>query len=68
MDNWKTGLVQRGTYYEGYVEDVEQVLQAHQQDTVTCYGTRRSRTTQQDDEKMKENTEPESEKKCKVIF
>ena len=29
MDNWKAGLVQSGTYYEGYVEDVEQVVKAH---------------------------------------
>ena len=64
MDNWKAGLVQSGTYYEGFVEDVEQVLQGHQQETVTCYGTRHSRIIQRDDQKHKENVEPE---KCKVI-
>ena len=68
MDNWKAGLVQSGTYYEGYVEDVEQVVKAHQQDTVTCYGTRRSRKTEslQQDGQMNENSDPESGKKCKV--
>ncbi len=29
-------------YYEGWVSDIDKVLQIHSQETLTCYGTRRS--------------------------
>ena len=31
-----------GTYYEGWVDDLDNRLSSHAKATVTCYGTRRS--------------------------
>ena len=42
--NWKSGLKRVGTYYEGYVCDLEPVLEDYLRDTVTSWGTRRSKT------------------------
>ena len=44
--NWKSGLKRVGTYYEGYVCDLEAVLEDYRRDTVTSWGTRRSKTAQ----------------------
>lgn len=44
MDDWTKNLKQSGLYYEGWVDDVEQVLDIHKRATVTSYGTRRSST------------------------
>ena len=46
MDDWRKNLKQNGVYYEGWVDDAEQVLSIHKKATVTSYGTRRSSTTQ----------------------
>ncbi len=43
MDDWKVQLVKKGVYYEGWVDDVDQVIEDHKQATVTSYGTQRSR-------------------------
>ena len=39
---WAEGLKKRGTYYEGYVEDLEGTLESHRRDTVTTWGIHRS--------------------------
>ena len=39
---WSSGLHRNGVYYEGVVDDVEQILEHHRKDTVTSYGTRSS--------------------------
>ena len=36
------GQCRSGTYYKGWVGDIDELLQLHSQETVTCYGTRRS--------------------------
>ena len=40
--SWAVGLCRSGTYYEGWVGDIDEVLQLHSQETVTCYGTWKS--------------------------
>ena len=40
--DWSTGLQSNGTYYEGWVDNLDEVLSSHAKATVTCYGTRRS--------------------------
>lgn len=44
MDEWTKNLKKSGLYYEGWVDDAEQVLDMHKRVTVTSYGTRRSST------------------------
>ena len=53
---WSKSFQKRGTYYEGYVDDLESLLEAHRRDTVTSWGTRRSSKTQHIDNK--ENIAP----------
>ena len=43
---WAEGLKKVGTYYEGYVEDLEGTLELHRRDTVTTWGIRRSQRKQ----------------------
>ena len=43
---WAEGLKKVGTYYEGYVEDLEGTLELHRQDTVTTWSIRRSQSKQ----------------------
>ena len=43
---WAEGLKKVGTYYEGYVEDLEGTLELHRRDTVTTWGIRRSQSKQ----------------------
>jgi len=45
MDDWTKNLKPSGLYYEGWVNDAEQVLGIHRRATVTSYGTRRSSKT-----------------------
>ena len=40
---WAKDLEPRGTYYEGFVEDLDSLLTRFKAETVTTYGTRRSR-------------------------
>lgn len=61
----------RGTYYEGWVENAEQVLTAHKKATVTCYGTCRSPQNSSSapghsSENDKENVTPASETETNV--
>ena len=39
---WAKGLKKSGLYYDGFVDDVEAVLEKHRKETVTFYGTRNS--------------------------
>ena len=40
---WAAGLTRRGLYYEGYVDNLSEVLNKHVAATVTTDGVRRSR-------------------------
>ena len=48
--DWRTGLNQRGLYFEGTVDssDLNSVLEAHKRDTVSTFGTRSSRSCTKD--------------------
>ena len=50
MEEWNAQLIKKGVYYEGWVDDVEQVIEDHKKATVTSYGTRRSTGTTKDTE------------------
>ena len=39
---WAEGLQKCGTYFDGYVDNPEEILELHQRDTVTTWGIRRS--------------------------
>ena len=45
IPSWAEGLVQKGTYFEGVVEDAQTIVTQHTNDTVTTFGTRTSRKT-----------------------
>ena len=55
---WSEGLQKRGTYYEGYVDDLDSVLEAHRRDTITSWGTRRSSKAHSCRTENKENVAP----------
>ena len=40
---WTRGLNKSGLYYEGFVDDLEDTLEAHRRYTLTTYGTRTSK-------------------------
>ena len=40
---WAAGLTRRGLYYEGYVDNLSEILNKHAAATVTTYGVRKSR-------------------------
>ena len=42
ISQWMEGLTHCGLYYEGYTDDVQQMLTMHSTTTVTTYGVRRS--------------------------
>ena len=39
---WAGGLTKNGTYFEGFVDDLEFILESHKRETVTTWGIRRS--------------------------
>ena len=43
--SWTAGLRPCGVYYEGFVTDLEGVLQKHRVDTVSTFSIRKSRQT-----------------------
>lgn len=57
------GLVRKGNYYEGFVDNLSSVLEIHQRDTVSTWGTRRS--TYACD---KENTPCEKDTPCEKVI
>ena len=54
--SWAVGLCRSGTYYEGWVDDIDELLQLHSQETVTCYGTQRSAKALQKENSVKLST------------
>ena len=64
--NWKSGLQRVGTYYEGYIDNLEPVLENYRRDTVTSWGTRRSSSAIKTATlEEKENTPPSTKGKVK---
>ena len=41
--SWALGLKRSGLYYEGFVDNLEDTLEAHRRCTITTYGTRTSK-------------------------
>ena len=39
IPSWAEGLVQKGTYFEGVVEDAQTIVTQHTNDTVTTFGS-----------------------------
>ena len=44
---WFEGLTKVGLYYEGFVDNLEDVLEGHRRCTMTSYGTRTSKKSNQ---------------------
>ena len=67
--SWPVGLCRSGTYYEGWVGDLDEVLQLHSQESVTCYGTQRSAKASGSTAEVKQCEDEHSvvEKVCCVI-
>ena len=65
--DWSKGLQSNGTYYEGWVSDVDELLSSHAKATVTCYGTRRSSKSKSGNTPSvdKENTSVDIQNKVK---
>jgi len=64
MEDWSKGLQHRGVFFEGWVEDLDQVLESHRKATITSYGTRRSSKAAACNNK--ENDKPQNDRKMKV--
>ena len=64
MEDWCKGLQCLGVFFDGWVEDVNHVLELHRKETVTCYGTRRSFKTSACSNK--ENESPQTDSEVKV--
>ena len=60
MEEWKKDLQRCGTYYEGWVDDADNLLSVHEKTTVTSYGTRRSTKTLSHAACNKENECPDN--------
>ena len=72
MDNtWSAELAKVGLYYEGFVDDLEEILESHRRCTQTSYGTRHSKkstceTVISDKENEDNSTETEVRKLVKI--
>ena len=65
-DTWSEGLAKVGLYYEGYVDDLEEILESHRLCTQTSYGTRHSKkSTCEAGNSNKENEDNSTETKVK---
>ena len=64
MDDWSRGLQHRGVFKEGWVEDLDHILESHRKATVTSYGTCHSSKTSACTNK--ENHKPQNDQKMKV--
>ena len=42
---WATGLELRGLYYEGYTDNLQELLCKHSSATITTYGVRKSHSS-----------------------
>lgn len=57
-----------GTYYEGFVEDVDSLLAKFQAETVTTFGIRRSRYTDSDSsDRVREPSENKENEKVNIL-
>ena len=66
--SWSKGLKRSGLYYEGIVDDCDQVLELHRRSTMSIFGTRtsyraQSKSVSEEDTQDKED----KENKDKVI-
>ena len=62
-------LKPRGTYYEGFVEDVDSLLAKFQAETVTTFGIRRSRYTDSDSsDRVREPSENKENEKVNILL
>ena len=68
---WANGLELRGVYYEGYTDNLEQLLNKHSSSTITTYGVRRSHSCNhlvQSDNKENEEMQVRSTKMFKSYW
>lgn len=64
--SWNENLNPRGTYYEGFVEDLDTLLTRFKAETVTTYGIRKSRYVDSNGDRIRE---PEADQEnTKVII
>lgn len=63
---WTDGLNLCGLYYEGYTDDLQQMLTKHSSATVSTYGVRRSHTNHAVKSNDKENLDTNTAQNSKV--
>ena len=63
---WTDGLNPCGLYYEGYTDDLQQMLTKHSSATVSTYGVRRSHTNHAVKCTDKENLDTSTSQNSKV--
>ena len=56
---WAKGLKKTGLYYDGFVDDIESVLEQHRKETVTFYDTRSSSGAELDKENNNDSLDNE---------
>ena len=61
--DWSKGLQSNGTYYEGWVSNLDELLSSHARATVTCYGTRRSSKSSGNTVSVDENISTDTQNK-----
>ena len=61
---WFKGLTKVGLNYEGFVENLEEVLEGHRRCTMTSYGTRNSKKS---NELQIEGNNKENDKDCILV-
>ena len=68
--DWSKGLQRSGTYYEGWVDDLDELLSSHARATVTSYGTRRSSKSRSGNTLLvnKENISTDTQNKVKTQY
>ena len=68
--DWSKGLQSSGTYYEGWVDDLDELLSSHAKATVTRYGTRRLSKSQSGNTLLvnKENISADTQTKIKIQY
>ena len=63
---WTDGLNPSGLYYEGYMDDLQQMLTKHSSATVSTYGVRQSHTNHAVKSIDKENLDTSTSQNSKV--
>ena len=59
---WALGLKRSGLYYEGFIDNLEDTLEAHRRCTVTTYGTRTSKKSPASTVVPSSNTDQENDR------